>query len=50
MAKTGKETVYVFIQLNIEGLGIMTVALLYLQEFGRPVLNFISWVGFCGFP
>jgi len=42
MAKTGKETVYVFIQLSIEGLGIMSVGLLYLQEFGRPVLSFIS--------
>jgi len=42
VAKTVKETVYVFIQLNIEGLGIMTVALLYLQEFGRPVLSFVS--------
>jgi len=42
MAKTGKETVYVFIRLNIECLGIMTVAVLYLQELGRPVLSFIS--------
>lgn len=42
MAKTGKETVYVFIQLNIEGLGIISVALLCLQEFGRPVLSYIS--------
>jgi len=42
MAKTGKETVYVFTQLNMEGLGIMTVALLCLQEFGRPVQSYVS--------
>jgi len=28
--------------LTIEGLGIMTVALLCLQEFGRPVLSYVS--------
>jgi len=42
MAKTGKETAYVFIQLSIEGLGIMTGNLLYLQKFRRPALSFIS--------